>query len=187
MSASTTTRSVAIIAVIVVLISTFTAFGQSAKPGPVHQKMHVWLGDWTWEEEVRDTPTGAWYKTTWTGQVRLMQGGFFNQFRFKGNVKGREVTSLEIEGYDPIKKTNVTSFFDSDGTMGHVTSATYEGNKEEVEWYSVDAIGKRIQARCTWNFSSDSMSLSGSCEQLTDGKWWLFRKNVKAVKTKAAH
>ena len=171
-------------AIVVVMLSTAAAPAQSSKPGPEHQRMHVWLGDWVWEEETRDSPTEDWLKSSWTGQARLMPGGFFVESRWKGDVKGQEVTSVEIEGYDPIKKTNVTSYFNSDGTMGNVTSAIYKGNLEEVRYTSIGANGKRFEARCTWNFGADSISLSGSCEQLKDGEWWLFRRVVRATKTK---
>jgi len=153
-------------------------------PGPEHQKMHVWLGDWTIDEETRDSPTEPWYKNTFTMQVRLMPGRFFNEARWKGNIKGQDVSGVEIEGYDPIKKVNFTSFFGSNGWRGGVTSAVYKGNMEEVNYTGMFADGKRIEARCTWNFAADSMSVSGSCDQLSDGKWWPFRK-VKGVKVKA--
>jgi len=156
---------------------------QEAKPGPQHQKMHVWIGDWTWEEEVRDSPSEPWYKATWTGQVSLLPGGFFIEFRWKGNLKGREIFVLEIEGYDPIKKTNVTSFFDSLGVMGHVTSAVYSDNREDVEFTQTTADGKTIRCRCTHTFAADFMSLTSSCEKLTDGEWWVFNKG-SATKTK---
>jgi hypothetical protein len=186
MKAITIPKCTIITAAILVLASNFASFAQPAKPGPEQQKMHVWLGDWVWEAETRDSPTEAWYKGSWTGQVRLMPGGFFIEFRWKGTVKGTEMTLVEIEGYDPVKKVNVTAFFNSDGTMGNVTSAIYKGSTEEVKYTSIDATGKRLEARCTWNFGADSMSLSGSCEQLTDGKWWLFRRVIKATKTKLA-
>jgi len=43
---------------------------------------------------------------------------------------------------------------------------------------------KEIMPEASTNFAADSMSMSGSCEQLTDGKWWPFRR-AKATKVKA--
>lgn len=146
------------------------------KPGPEHQKMHVWLGDWTWEEETRDSPSEPWYKIPGTMQVRLMPGGFFIEFRWKVNIKGQEVSGVEIEGYDPIKKVNVTSSFASDGTRGNVTSAVYKGNIEEVSYTDISVDGKKKEARCTWNFAADSMSMSGSCSSSTTASGGLFEK-----------
>ena len=154
------------------------------KPGPEHQKMHVWLGDWTIDEETRDSPSEPWYKISGTLQVRLMPGGFFNEARWKANIKGQEVSGIDIGGYDPIKKVYFSSGFGSDGSRGGVTSDVYKGNIEEVNYTIMFADGKRMEARCTWNFAADSMSVSGSCEQLTDGKWWPFRK-TKLAKVKA--
>ncbi|UCF39010.1 MAG: DUF1579 family protein [Acidobacteriota bacterium] len=170
--------------VLLTVVGVATLSALSAQPGPEHEKMHVWLGDWTWEEEIRDSPDDKWYQASWKGQNRLMPGGFFIEFRWKGIVKGAEISMVEIEGYDPAKKTNVTSFFDSQGNMGGVTSASYQGNTEEVEYSSMSPTGEKIQARCTWRFSADANSASGSCERLSDGKWWLFRRVVKAEKVK---
>ena len=161
-----------------------TAQTEEAKPGPQHQKMHVWIGDWTFDEETRDSASEPWYKTPATCQTRTLLGGFFLEFRCKVNIKGREIDFLEIESVDPVRKTNVTSFFGSDGTSGHVTSATYVGNKGEVKYTSMAADGKTFEARCTWTFGADSMSVSGSCDRLMDGKWVPFRK-LTGTKAKA--
>lgn len=171
-------------AALLVLFVSPVGQAQTAKPGPEHQKMHVWLGDWEWVEESRDSPTDSWQTATWVGQARLMDGGFFVEARWKGTVNGQEVTAVEIEGYDPIKKVNVRTFFESTGTMGTVTSVVYKGNTEEARYTAIDPGGKKIEVRCTWQFSEDSMSLTGSCDQLTDGEWWLFRRAVKATKTR---
>jgi len=179
-------RSIMIVVgmMILVVAVALNAQAPAPKPGPEHQKMYVWLGDWTWDEEARDSPSGPWYRTPGSMQVRLMQGGFFIEFRWKSNIKGQEVSGVEIEGYDPIKKVNLTSFFASNGARGGVTSAVYKGNVEEVSYAEMSADGKKIEARCTWNFAADALSVSGSCEQLTDGKWWPFRRS-KGTKVKA--
>ena len=161
------------------------AQSQAPTPGPEHKKMLVWVGDWTYEEETRDGAGEPWYKAPGKCQVRSILGGFFTEFRCRATVKGTEVDSIEIEGVDPVKKTNVTSFFSSDGASGHVTSAEYVGNKEEVTYTSTTAAGKSFEARCTWTFGADSMSFAGTCDRLTDGKWVPFRR-LTGTKTKDA-
>jgi hypothetical protein len=155
---------------------TAQAQSQAPQPGPEHKTMLVWVGDWTFEEETRDSASEPWYKTPVSCQVRTILGGFAVEMRCKASIKGKQVDFLEIETVDPVKKTNVTSFFGSDGTSGHVTSATYVGNKEEVKYTSMAADGKTFEARCNWTFGAGSMSMSGACDRLTDGKWVPFRK-----------
>lgn len=177
-------RSVLAVAAMLLLGWAAQARSQPAQAGPEQKKMHVWVGDWTFDQEIRDNASEAWYKAPATCQDRMILGGFVLEVRCKATVKGKGVEVLEIGSFDPVKKTHVSSFFDSDGTSGYVTSAAYSGNKMEVQYTSMAADGGAFEARCVWTFGADSMSVSGSCERLTDGKWVPFRK-LTGTKAKA--
>jgi len=173
------------IAVILSIASAARAQTQPPQPGPEHKKMLIWVGDWTLVEETRESVSAPWDKAAVSCETQPILGGFFLEYRCKIKAKGREINHVEIESYDPVKKTNVTSFFNSEGVSGHVTFANYVGNKEEIRYTLLDINGKMLEARCTWTFGPDFMSMSGSCDQLTNGKWELFRK-MTGTKTKAA-
>ncbi len=170
-------------AAILLIASVAYAQTKPPQPGSEHKKMLIWVGNWTFTEEARDSASAPWDKVAVSCQNRPL-GGFFVEARCKINTKGREINHVEIFAFDPLKKTHVTSFFNSDGGSGGVTSGAYVDNKWEFKYTSVDANAKSLEARCSWIFGPDAMSISGSCERLTDGKWDLFRK-LTGTKTKA--
>jgi hypothetical protein len=158
---------------------------QSLQPSPEQKKLIVWVGDWTCAEERRDSTSEPWYKVTGSMQVRTILGSFFTEFRYKITVKGKEMEALEIGGYDPAKKTIVSSFFGSDGSLGYVTSGNFAGKILNIKHTVIDADGKTSENRNTWTFAADGMSVSGLGERLIDGKWVAIRK-MSVTKIKAA-
>lgn len=173
------------LALVVMLAFASTIHAQSPKPNPEQKKFLVWVGSWTGVDERRDSPSEPWYKVPSSLEVRPIFGGLCNEFHWKANVKGQDIETLEVGGYDPAKKTAVSSFFGSDGGLGYVTSATFTGNKLDVKYTYIAANGKTFENRITWTFAADSMSVTGSGESLFDGKWVSARK-VSFTKTKGA-
>jgi hypothetical protein len=171
------------LALAVMLAIGSTIHAQSPQPNPEQKKVLVWVGIWTGVEERRDSPSEPWYKIPTSIESRTILGGFGIEWRGKANFKGQDIEWLEVGGYDPAKKTLVSSFFGTDGTLGGATSATFTGNKLDVKYTSIAANGKTSENRMTWTFAADSMSVSGSGETLFEGKWVPTRK-LSLTKTK---
>lgn len=132
------------------------------------------LGKWQSEFEERESPTGDWKKRSETYEIR--SGGFYVEIRGTGDVGGEEISWIEIVGYDPVKGTQVSSFFDSGGTMGRVTSQDWSGTTLTLNFTNFTREREVQVRRNTWEHSSDFKSVTGTWEQFTDGKWWVAGK-----------
>jgi hypothetical protein len=172
-------------AVALILIFASAIQAQSPQPSPEQKKLLVCVGDWTYTEERRDSASEPWYKVVGSMRVRTILGGFFNEWRGKETVKGKEMEGVEIGGYNPAKKTIITSFFLSDGSLGQVTSGTFVGNRLDVKYTVTGADGKTSENRNAWTYAPDGTSVSGQGERLIDGRWVPIRK-MSFTKIKSA-
>lgn len=140
---------------------------------PLTPEMKKWepiLGKWQSEAKFRDGPEGVWQESS--GTVESRSGGFFLEVHWKGVFGGQDNSSIEMVGYDPIQRTYVSSFFESNGRLGRVTSMGFIGTTVNVNWTAVTAERETQVGRVTWEYSSDFRSSTGTVEQFTDGKWW---------------
>jgi hypothetical protein len=163
----------------VMLALSVGAPAQTPTPNPEMQKWEPLIGKWVGQEEQRTKPDDPWEKLSSEWEVRWMPGKFFVET--PGRMKwpdGREISWAQIHGYDASRKTHFTTYFNSRGVCGTVT-ALWTGMTSKMEGVDVAADGTKTTFRCTWVFSSRSME--ATCEQLTDGKWWVARK-VKSTK-----
>jgi hypothetical protein len=97
----------------------------AARKHYVTKKWDAWIGDWALSGTAKDTSTGPEYKVDWYLHEHWILNGFFVQVdqTWKGN--GKEIHSLEILSYDPVKKIHTSSGFSSDGSTW-VLTATFD-------------------------------------------------------------
>src|SRR5512145_3124790 len=88
------------------------------KPGPEHQKLGAFVGNWTFEGEMKPGPMGPGGKMAGSDRIQWLPGNFFVERRFEGKGPMGEMRGVEILGYDSAKKTHTFNFFDSMGAMG---------------------------------------------------------------------
>src|SRR5687767_11652293 len=91
------------------------------KPGPEHQRLGAFVGNWTFEGEMKPGPMGPGGKMTGTDRIQWLPGNFFLERRFEGKGPMGEMKGLEILGYDTAKKAYHYNFFDSMGMTGSGT------------------------------------------------------------------
>src|SRR5690349_6164094 len=101
-----------VVSVVVALCSTVLE-AQAPKPGPEHQKLQVFVGNWTYEGEVKATPFGPAGKVTGTDRVESL-GGFFVQRNWADKTPPQR-KGINVFGYDPIKKTYIEYGYSYDG------------------------------------------------------------------------
>ena len=95
-------------AVMALLLLLFTASmqaqGPAPKPGPEYKAYEVWLGDWQYEGEAKDSPIGPGGKYSGRTTVRWVLDGWFMEFRSqeRGNLGDLEV--VEFDWYDAAAK-----------------------------------------------------------------------------------
>lgn len=155
---------------------------EAPKPGPEHQRLAAFVGNWTFEGDMKPGPMGPGGKMTGTDRIEWLPGNFFVERRFEGKGPMGEMKGLEIMGYDSAKKVHTYTFFDSMGMRGSGTM-TLSG----TTWTSTgtsDMGGKAFHDRCTLAFGADSTTLAIKCESSTDGKTWSPAFDGKATKTK---
>jgi hypothetical protein len=144
---------------------------QEAKPGADLKKLDMWVGDWAYEEQGKDSASGEEWKLKGEGQLSRM--GEFYVWRAK--TEEREL--IAIWGYDPAKKTYFIEGFFSDGSRGTAT-ATFGEKTLTWETTGLTATGEKIRDRCSQDFVTETVA---TCEAFADGKW---TPSVKTTYTK---
>ena len=140
------------------------------KPGPEHQRLGAFVGNWTFEGEMKPGPMGPGGKITGTDRIEWLPGNFFVHRRFEGKSPMGEMRGIEILAYDSAKKVYTYNAFDSLGMMGSGTM-TVKGNTWNTTGTSTMG-GGTMQDRCTLEFGAGSTSLAIKCEMSSDGKSW---------------
>ena len=156
------------------------------KPGPEHKKLEIWVGDWTWEGELKATPFGPAGKVTGKATVRPTLCGFFLEWRGEETGPTGTNQSYEIDGYDPVAKKYTWNNFSSDGG---VTTVTYTIEGTTVTYTGTQIIGGKLaHIRGTFVFTPELTSNTGKFEISADGKTWMplaeYRNKIKRLSSK---
>ena len=153
------------------------------QPGPEHKKLAIWIGDWTYEGDLKATPIAPAGKFSGKMTARSVLGGFFVEFR--GEEKGALGSqTVELDGYDPVAKRFTWHCFGNDGS---VTDATYTIDSNNVSYSGTLTVGdKQCKVRGTQVFAADFMSFVDKREISCDGKTWMPFAEGKSIKSKAS-
>ena len=176
-------RTAAAIAMIVAFAGIVSAQAPAApKPGPEHQQLSPFVGNWTFAGEMKPGPMGPGGKMTGTDRVQWMPGNFFVERRFEGTSPMGKMSGLEIIGYDTLKKTYTYTFVDSVGSM---SSGTMKVSGDTWTTAGTGSMGGHaMQERCTLAFGAGSTTLKISCEASGDGSKWAPVMEGTATKAK---
>lgn len=154
---------------------------QTPKPAPEMKNYEVFIGEWEYEGESKETPIGPAGKYTGTQTARFILNGFFMEWRWKEKGPYGEVEGFQVDWYDDAKKSYNYHWYQNDGTSGIGTVIV----KENIWSVTSDIIHKGIEyhTRGTDIFAPDGMSFIWKKEISTDGKNWMpyFECNVKKV------
>ena len=176
-------RSVLSLGVLLVFITTFSGpiMAQEAPIPDQIKKFEPIIGLWKNQEETRDSPASSWVKGSSDWELKWAVKGHCVQIDGKTSPGG---SYIELLGYDPHSNTIIASGFYSDGGSSYFSSAGWDGKicNFNVSATSPDGAIRNIY-KCAFVYTSDFKSFIGTCEQFTDGKWWVFRK-VKGIKVK---
>src|SRR5262245_25804963 len=175
------TKSPAVSTLILLAMCVPVLGAQAPTPAPEQQRLQPFVGNWTMVGETKASPFGPAGKVTGTDRIESL-GGFFIQRTFQMKAPEGEVRGTHMMGYDPVKKTYVTSVYNSVGAYGTGTM-TVSGNTWTMLTSGV-AGGKPVQERCSVAFGAGNASLDISCEASADGKTWAPTFIGKATKSK---
>jgi Protein of unknown function (DUF1579) len=173
------------VVVAVVSMSVVGAIAQKQempKPGPEHQRLGAFVGNWTLEGELKPGPMGPGGMMTATDRIEWAPGNFFVQRSYQAKSPNGEMQGLEILAYDGVKKIYTFNAFDSLGNMASGTM-TVKGNT----WTSTGTMtmaATTMRDRCSLEFGAGGSTLTMKCEISRDGKTWSPTFDGRAKKTK---
>jgi hypothetical protein len=170
---------------VMVAITGITAAAQAPpmpKPGPEHQAMSVFVGNWTFSGEMKPGAMGPGGKMTGTDRITWLPGNFFVERKFEGNMAGMDVKGTEIYGYDAAKKTYTFAGFDSMGNSSTGTM-TVKGNVWSASG-TTNMGGMTSREQCTLTFGPGNTTLDIKCSSSTDGGK-TFAPTIEGKATKA--
>jgi hypothetical protein len=144
------------------------------KPGPEHKKLEVAVGEWTYEGSGEASPFGPAGKFKGKSTARMVLGGFFLESRGEDTGdSGYFFQSINLRGYDPVKKVYVDHGFENDGRATS-NSATVSGTTWTATGIRTDAAGKTYQTRGVETYPADGRTSTFAVEySADDGKTWL--------------
>ena len=120
------------------------------KPGPEHEKLKDFVGQWKVESEIKPNGYVPAGKGVTTETYTLGPGGFWVERRAKGQIP----ETFGIIAYDSYAKTYVSYYASSVGLVGTGTGSV-DGNT--WTWMVEDRLGgKAVKGRTTTTFSSAS-------------------------------
>lgn len=152
------------------------------KPSPEHQRLGAFVGNWTFEGEMKPGPMGPGGKLTGTDRIEWTPGNFFVQRRYHGKSPMGEMQGIEILAYDAAKQVYTYNAFDSLGMIGAGTM-TVNGNTWTATGTSTMGTAT-MRDRCVLEFGVGASTLTIKCEMSPDGTTWTPTFEGKATKAK---
>lgn len=153
----------------------------ASKPGPEHQKLSIFFGEWAIDSDLQATPLGPAGKFVGKAKVRSILGGFFMEWRSEGKGPSGPTEYFEIDGYDAVTKKYTWTSFESTGVSESVTY-TLDGTNVEYAGTGLDGT-KQYKFRGSVVFAKDLSSALEKREVSMDGKTWMPQFQSKWTKT----
>ncbi len=150
-------------------------------PNPEVKKLHVYVGHWTVEGELKPGPWGPGVKISQTYDGQMAIGGFY----FRGQWGKGVMASVDYFGYDPVTKNLVGDSYGLDGTR---TSWVGRASGNTFSWTAkaTTATGEQYSLRGHEAFAADFMSIAITYERSSDGKTWMPFLEMKWAKVAAS-
>lgn len=160
-----------------VFIGYLAAFAQTTpppappKPGPEHQKLTYFVGNWTTEGEAKPGPFGPGGKVTGKDTCEWFEGHFAVICRSEGKGPTGPMKSIGILSYSPEEKVYTYYGTESSGmAMGSVAKGTVQG--DTWTYTSEDMMGgQKMKMRATIKQVSPTVQTFFLEMQGPDGKW----------------
>jgi hypothetical protein len=143
---------------------------QMPEPTPEHQKLDVWVGEWTGSGELKPGPFGPGGPVSWTEKCAWFgEAGFHVVCKSEGTGPMGPMKGLGIMGYDPAKEAYVHFGVDTHGWM-----AQSKGTLSDKTWtfHSKETMeGKTFHTRAVMEWVS-ATKMKFRWEMSEDGETW---------------
>jgi len=154
---------------------------QMPKPGPEHQRLHYYVGEWKSEGAMKPSAYGPGGTSTVINHNRML-GDFFLVLESEGTGPMGPVKEVAVIGYDSNRKTYTFDQFSTRGEHGTAT-ATVSGDMWTWLIPEVDMGGKKVKGRFTIKEVSPT-EYTYKYDTSVDGGAWTNALEGKATKTK---
>ena len=147
------------------LLGAAPIYAQGApQPGPEHQRLAFWEGQWTFEGEMAETPMGPGGKVSSKDRCEWFEGGFAIVCHTEGQNPMGPVKGLSISTYDPGAKTYTYYGIDSSGFP-----AFAKGSVDGKTWtyHSESTMGEQKVRTCVTLVETSANSYSFKFEMAT--------------------
>lgn len=151
------------------------------KPGPEHKNLDVFVGNWSFEGELKASALGPGGKLSGSDRNESL-GGFHLLRRYEEKGPMGALSGVEVFGYDASKKSGVYSNFDSNGMSSSGTWSSTGPN-----WTFLTTLGAgatAVQQKCALAMGAGSTSFTIKCDASKDGKTWTPMFEGKWTKSK---
>jgi hypothetical protein len=158
------------------------ALAQAPQPGPEHERLGVFVGDWTSEGEMKPSPMGPGGKMSGRDHCEWFEGKFAVVCHSEGSSPMGAMKSLGILGYSA--EDGTYTYYGTDNS-GMTMTTVAKGTVENDTWTYTDESkmgGMTIKSRYTMKVLSPS-EYTFKWEMLgEDGEWLTAAegKNTKA-------
>lgn len=141
------------------------------KPGPEHQRLAYFVGNWKAEGEIKPGPMGPGGKFTSRDNCEWFEGRFSVICRSEGNMPMGQSKSLGILGYNTEEK--VYTYYGVDNTNMNMASVPKGTVKGDTWTYTDEGMmgGKKMKSRVVIKEISPTSYTFRMDMQGPDGKW----------------
>jgi Protein of unknown function (DUF1579) len=156
---------------------------QPPKPGPEHQRLAYFVGNWTSEGELRPGPFGPGGKMSSTDTCEWFEGRFAVICRGEGKSPMGPIRNLGILSYSPEEK--VYAYYGVDNS-GMIMSTVAKGTVQGDTWtYTDESLmgGKKVKSRVTLKEVSPT-SYTFTMDMMGDDGKWVSMMESKQTKVK---
>lgn len=174
-------KTAAIISLWVVLIATAMAQMGTPKPGPENKKLDLFVGSWTLDGDLKQTPMGPAGKISEDEKCEWMDGNFFVLCHADFKSAMGNVSGVAVMGYSGDDKAYTYREFNS---MGEYMESKGSVDGDTWVWTGDDKMnGEVIKGKFTMKFSSPT-TYNFTYDTSQDGTKWTTVMDGKATKTK---
>ncbi len=168
-----------IVATIALLLAATAGQAQEAKPGPEHEKLGFWIGEWQIEAEAKPNPLfpeGPYYGAM---TAEWFEGGFHVLVRTDWTGALGPYAELNILGYDPLAEEYFNYAVDGLGS-----NMVFTGPAEDnVFTYLAEFEAEGTHVAFRWTVTDVSPGvITWTSELSIDGGPWILAGEAKATR-----
>jgi uncharacterized protein DUF1579 len=107
---------------------------KAATPGPQHEAMKKWAGDWVLTVKYQMDPSQPWQEAKSTATITSLLDGRYVQEVSNGEMMGMPFMGIGLYGYDNVIGKYVSTWIDNMGTGIMKSEGTSDASGKVITW-----------------------------------------------------